>query len=96
MRVTVPTIHTGGTPVALLLEQAENAVNALRGGLEALKASGPNERDFPGRESVYYSARAEHAERLSKVRDVIAEMEAVWEQLQNQADLLASQKVAPR
>lgn len=80
-----PTVHMNGTSGAALVEQLENAVNAIRLAETALSEASPNARDYYVSGS-YSVARDEHTSRAVALQVVRAELEAIWESVQDQID----------
>lgn len=77
-----PTIHLNGTGRDSLIEQQCNAARSLRAALEALGEAAPNARDYyPQGGDAYPAARAEHESRVSRVRAVLEEVEALAEEI---------------
>lgn len=78
--MTFPTVHLNGTSAQDLLEGYERAHEALREAMEALAQAAPNGRDYyvqqPG---AFESAIAEHQSRMTRLRDVSLELEALAE-----------------
>ena len=74
----LPTIHMNGTPASRLVEEYDEAADLLRTAIRSLGVSGPNGRDYyPQGESAIYEAQREHADRIERVRAVLAEVEAI-------------------
>lgn len=81
----IPSIHSNGTSAEALLEQLEDASNALDNALEALSQAAPHGRDYyPQGAGAYHIAREDHMTRTKRVqqtRDEIHEIRlAVYEQ----------------
>lgn len=75
-----PTLHLNGTSFANLSEQYELSVDALRRALSLLPE--PNARDYyVAGDSVAGQARAQHADRIARVRAVLAEVESIYDAL---------------
>lgn len=75
-----PTIHLNGTSKEALLEQWEEAYNALRIAIEKLAAAAPNGRDYyPQGPDAFAKATEEHRERLRKLTTVHAELQELAE-----------------
>jgi hypothetical protein len=69
-----PTIHLNGTSKEVLMEQVLDALNGLRGALNAMEAAAPNARDYyPQLDRAFERARKEHEERCMRVRKVMEE-----------------------
>lgn len=79
-----PTIHMNGTSRDALFDETANALGALRDALRAMGDAGPNARDYyPQGEGAFTEARNEHEARIRKVREVMAELEAIAEAIQD-------------
>lgn len=76
----VPTIHRNGTSQRTLEDQLATARGSLRRALECMEDARPNGRDYyPQGPDAWRHAMAEHADRLARVRAVLAELDAVHE-----------------
>lgn len=76
----VPTIHLNGTSKERLLEDIEEAHQAICFAIEKLSASGPNERDYyPQGSAIFEQARTEHCSRLERLLSVRKELETLAE-----------------
>lgn len=76
----IPTVHLNGTSRAALVEQLENAVNALRTATDAVAACNPHGRDYYTQgENALAEAAREHASRLARLLTVRDELSAIWE-----------------
>ncbi len=72
----LPTVHLNGTSKAALLEQLENASNALNDAYAAMKQAAPNGRDYyPQGEDALARATAAHLDRLRRVDTVKDEID---------------------
>jgi hypothetical protein len=81
----IPTVHLNGTPKARLVEQLENAANALNAALDALAETTPNGRDYYVQgDSALYDALHEHRKRMMALRTVLDEIQEIWEGVVNQ------------
>jgi hypothetical protein len=76
----LPIINICGTDQQSLLDQYMLAIHALREAIEALGAASPNGRDYQQGGSIN-TALQEHAIRVVKVRQVLAEIETIAEHL---------------
>ncbi len=79
-RLLVPMVHMNGTSEKDLVEQFENAFDAVQTAYEALKKSAPNGRDYycyPPETGGFELARKQHTERLQKLHDVQNELESL-------------------
>jgi hypothetical protein len=76
-----PTIHRNGTAAKDLLEGYCEAMTGLRDAIQALQKAGPNARDYyvQKEHGAFEIARAEHEDRLERMRSVLKEMEALAE-----------------
>ena len=75
-----PLVHLNGTAKQSLLEGYCDAATKLREALEALKTAAPNARDYyPIGPDAFTDASREQGERYQKIRDVLADMEALAE-----------------
>ena len=85
--MTFPTVHLNGTSKQDLLDGYMNAASALRNAIEALAKAGPNGRDYYVVNSREFdTARIEHAARLKKVNEVLAEVEQIMENIADQGN----------
>lgn len=82
-----PTIHLNGSSSDVLIEGYTAAAQAAQRLLEALDACGPNGRDYyhQGPEALGIAQR-EHAARVAKVREVLADLQALAEHVSAAAD----------
>ena len=76
----LPIINICGTDQQSLLDQYVLALHALREAIEALNAASPNGRDYQHGGSIN-AALQEHAVRIVKVRQVLAEIETIAEHI---------------
>ena len=77
-----PTIHLNGTSKAALLEDWDQAHEALTIGLRLLCQAAPNGRDYyPQGPDAIHKAQIEHTERVHRVRSVIKELEELSESI---------------
>lgn len=82
----IPTIHMNGTSAASLQEGYADAYTAIGRAIETLAAAGPNGRDYyPQGPDAYEKARTEHDTRITALRNVQAELEALCEGIDAQA-----------
>ncbi len=73
-----PSIHLNGTTRDLLLDQAVDAIGALRTAIEAVMRTAPNARDYyPQGPDAFTKASAEHQDRLSRLLTLKGEYEAL-------------------
>lgn len=78
----LPQININGTTRSDLLELYIDAKRALEHAITALSAAEPHGRDYqtyPDHQTVFYAAQREHAARILKVRQVLAEIETLAE-----------------
>ncbi len=77
-----PTIHRNGTSREELAEQNQNARRAVQEAIKALVAAEPNGRDYyPQGPTVIQAALAEHVNRVSKLAEVLKELEELAEHI---------------
>ena len=75
-KILLPVVHLNGTSSDDLNEQVRGARVALREAIEALQKAAPNARDYyPHGTSAIYDAQREHQERLSKLEDVMSDLD---------------------
>lgn len=90
-----PTIHMNGTSVESLLEMNEEAYQALRTAMAALRNAGPNGRDYyPQAGNAMGAAVAEHEARLRRIHEVMIELENMGEYLATEQDKRRTRKVS--
>lgn len=80
----LPQININGTAQHDLLELYIDAKHALQKAIDALHAASPHGRDYqtlPNHSEVFYAAQREHAARILKVRQVMAEIEMLAEHI---------------
>jgi len=78
----LPTININGTDHSELLTLYMRARKALDAAVEALGDAGPHGRDYQTQEAgALLRAQREHADRITAVRKVRAEIEAIAEHL---------------
>ncbi len=80
-----PRIHINGTSGEDLLAQYEKASRAVEAAVEAVAAGGPHGRDYyvieyPAGDPCQQAIEEHHA-RLSKLRQVAVEINAIWQDL---------------
>jgi hypothetical protein len=77
-----PTVHLNGTHALELLEQHVEAIRALREAQSKLALACPNGRDYyPQGPDAIKTAMREHTARMSKLIEIIRELEAIAENL---------------
>lgn len=81
----LPQININGTARSDLLELYLDAKRALDHAVTALHAAEPHGRDYQtypgGGAQILYAAQREHADRILKVRKVLAEIETIAEHI---------------
>ena len=78
--ITTPTININGTSARALLEQHLTAIEALRAAITKVQEAAPNGRDYQTAPANSFShAQQEHRRRLSRLEDVIDELEQIAE-----------------
>ena len=75
-----PTVHLNGTAWVDLYSQYENATRAVDDAITKLCAAAPNGRDYYVQQESGAAARAqdEHHDRITRLKGVKAELEAIW------------------
>ncbi len=82
-----PLIHMNGSSAETLLDGYRAAHDAINAGLDALRACAPNGRDYyPIGDHAFKQAVREHEERGAALRKVLAEIEMIAENIQEQQD----------
>lgn len=88
-----PTVHLNGTPGERLRDGYQVAAIAVLKAQDALQAAAPNARDYYVQgDSVYAKARAEHDERVMRLREIREELMALAESVQDQLDAKERQR----
>jgi len=80
----LPQININGTLRSDLLEDLIVAKRSLEHAIEKLSACSPHGRDYqtyPNGSLVFYEAQREHADRIVKVRQVLAEIATIAEHI---------------
>jgi hypothetical protein len=76
----LPTVHLNGTSRAELQKQYEEAHTAIEHAITALAHAAPNGRDYyPQGAHAYGIAAREHESRVERLRNVQAELYAIYE-----------------
>lgn len=76
--MTLPTVHLNGTSKATLVEQYENAMDAVQKASDVVRESYPHGRDYyPQGADAINRAMDEHASRLNRLADVRRELEEI-------------------
>lgn len=79
-----PTVHLNGTGLASLGRQYREASEGLRKALDAMGPMSPNGRDYyPQGPGAFHLAVEQHVARIAKVREALAEVDALWDYLAN-------------
>ena len=86
-----PLIHMNGSSAESLIEGYLAAATLLTKGLEALYACAPNGRDYypcatQSEPNPFRQASREHDARINSVRQVLAEIEMIVENIQEQQE----------
>lgn len=82
MTLAIPTIHLNGTSREALLEGYCEAVHALHEAGRKLAAAAPNGRDYyPQAAGAINVAMDQHEARMTKLREIITELETIAEAL---------------
>jgi hypothetical protein len=85
MTLQIPTVHLNGTGKDQLLEQVCEAVHALHEAGRALAAAAPNGRDYYLQTGdAIGSAMKQHEARMTKLREIIKELETIGEGIADQ------------
>lgn len=80
--IMIPIIHLNGTSKKDLVDQYENAIQALEEALQVVLKSAPNGRDYyPLGEGAYGIAFNQHVTRIGKINSVISELSSIVEQI---------------
>lgn len=78
MTIIKPTINLNGTSPTVLLQEHIDAHSALCAAISLVSAAGPNGRDYQtAAAGTFFIAQSQHAIRLNKLNDVLAELEAI-------------------
>ena len=77
----LPIINLNGTARHDLLRDHIEALQALQEAIGKLSAVSPHGRDYQTTPGAYEIARSEHADRITKLRQVAAEIETIAESL---------------
>jgi hypothetical protein len=85
MAIPIPTIHMNGTSRGELEHQLRSAIMSLHNARIALSGTSPNGRDYypQGNEAIQIADRA-HMARLEKLDEVVEELRAIWDGIQEQ------------
>ena len=80
--IALPTVHLNGTSRQSLIDDNDAAYNALRAAVRALEKAAPNARDYYVQgDGAFANAVAQHVARLTALRSVLADLEAIAESL---------------
>jgi hypothetical protein len=75
-----PTVHLNGTSRGELQTQLETALGALRSAIESLQDAAPHGRDYYVQGPLAYElATVEHVNRLTKLKAVAEDLQALLE-----------------
>lgn len=74
--VVVPIIHMNGDNLRTLVVALENAFDAVRDAIEALRQTAPNGRNFYPQPGLMDEAIAQHDTRMRRLREVCDSLEA--------------------
>lgn len=76
----VPTVHLNGTSKDALVSGFAAVIGDLNSALESMAAAAPNARDYYVQNpAAFQRATREHTERMEKLREVRADLRAIWE-----------------
>lgn len=85
--IAVPTIHLNGSSPERLMEGYMEAYKALHKALEVLGETAPNARDYyVVSDTAFTVARNQHDARMQSVKNVLEEMHALMDHVQDQID----------
>lgn len=85
--VSAPMLHLGGTSYRDLYEQYTEAIDALRVAQDKLRAAAPHQRDYVNwKTGEYQVALASHYLRITRLSQVLRQMEALREDICKQND----------
>lgn len=87
LKLAFPCVHLNGTSKAELVKSLEEMYAALDGVYVAAKKTVPNMRDYyplKDGEKVFAQAGREHMARLTKVDDLMKEVEAIIGEIEKQ------------
>lgn len=88
--ITKPTVHLNGTSAESLMEGYESAARKLGEAFDAVAATAPNARDYYVQgDSAYERARSEHADRVTKLRELMEEISQLYFHVEEQKDARA-------
>lgn len=83
--LTLPTLHLNGSGYDHLWALHAEANGALRNALNNLAEAAPHGRDFYVQgDDAFSKARAQHENRMDRIRSVMAEIDAIMENLYDQ------------
>lgn len=88
MAKTAPTVHLNGTSGEDLFKQYAGAAAAVRQALDAVSQASPHGRDYytQQKKDAYIEARYEHEVRLTKLQDILEELEDLAQEVRDQID----------
>ena len=85
--MTSPTIHMNGTIADDLLEYYMEAASSIREAAEKVAKNGPNARDYYVQAGPAFTlARTEHEQRIWRLREVLAEIEEIMQNIVTQQE----------
>ncbi len=79
--MTYPTVHLNGTSRNSLVDQYQNAANAVRTAIDTVAQNGPHGRDYYVVDGAFEAARKEHQARLDKLRSVLHEIDDILDHI---------------
>ena len=77
----VPLVHLNGASKQRLLQQLEDAYDALQVAYDALRQASPNQRDYYHTPGLYEKALAQHTKRQQAIDDVLTSIQAETEEI---------------
>lgn len=86
-KLTTPTLHLNGSSYADLMEPLNAAYQALGDAQQALERCWPNARDYyPQGPTAAGQANIQHNKRFKAISDIMSEIDAMREAVQDQQD----------
>lgn len=80
MAIAIPTVHMNGTSKQVLQDRLGNAIDAIHVAGNMLAAAYPNGRDYyPQGNDAIHEAMEQHDARMTKLREVAAELREILE-----------------
>lgn len=84
-KLIVPTVHLNGSGKKNLTENLKECWAAVDNAINVLRVNGPHGRDYYVQpEGALEEAIAQHRARMKKLEEVQAELEEIWEGVENQ------------